>query len=69
MSTPDIAAKTVPMIHADRRTAIGLVPVMFTRSGLSTTAAHGDAEARVPEEEVEAGSVASSATPIVIAWS
>ena len=38
MSTPDIAANTVPMIHAQRRTAIGLVPVTFTSSGLSTTA-------------------------------
>ena len=30
-------AKMVPMIQAQRRTATGLVPVIETRSGLSTT--------------------------------
>lgn len=36
-SSPAIEAKIVPMIQAQRRTATGLVPVMETRSGLSTT--------------------------------
>ncbi len=30
-------AKIVPMIQAQRRTTTGLVPVIETRSGLSTT--------------------------------
>ena len=36
-SSPAIEANIVPMIQAHRRTATGLVPVMETRSGLSTT--------------------------------
>ncbi len=35
---PDMAANIVPITHAHRRTIVGLVPEMFTRSGLSTTA-------------------------------
>ena len=34
---PAIDAKIVPMIQAQRRTVTGLVPVIETRSGLSTT--------------------------------
>ena len=68
MSTPDSAAKTVPMIHDDRRTAIGLVPVMFTRSGLSTTARIATPD-RAYRKNRYSRIVATSATPIVIAWS
>ncbi len=42
-----------PMIQAERRTREGLSPVIASRSGLSTTAAHGDAEPRPAEEDVE----------------
>ena len=34
---PAMEAKMVPMIQAQRRTDTGLVPVIETRSGLSTT--------------------------------
>src|ERR1700722_2093471 len=35
---PDTAAKHDPMIHAQRRTMFGLVPMTSSRGGLSTTA-------------------------------
>ncbi len=66
-SNPDIAAKHVPITHAQRRTRVGLVPAMFARSGSSTTA-RMDTPRRDQRKNRYSPMADTSAITMVISW-
>src|SRR6185312_1217311 len=64
---PDIVANVVPITQDQRRTRSGLVPEMFTRSGLSTTA-RIPTPSRDHRKKKYSPTAETSAISIVISW-